>query len=101
MRFIVRLPERTTLAAWWIYTTLLPPWQAITGWLQTQLRAGFSFGRAKKLRQQKSPSFTRKLGLSGVLLTRLETDGNLFLAEQAGFEPAVGLTPRTLSRRVT
>ncbi len=23
------------------------------------------------------------------------------LAEQAGFEPAVGLTPRTLSRRVT
>ena len=24
-----------------------------------------------------------------------------FLAEQAGFEPAVGLTPRTLSRRVT
>ena len=24
-----------------------------------------------------------------------------YLAEQAGFEPAVGLTPRTLSRRVT
>jgi hypothetical protein len=24
-----------------------------------------------------------------------------FLAEQAGFEPAVGFTPRTLSRRVT
>ena len=25
----------------------------------------------------------------------------IVLAEQAGFEPAVGLTPRTLSRRVT
>jgi len=25
----------------------------------------------------------------------------LFLAEKAGFEPAEGLTPRTLSRRVT
>ena len=24
-----------------------------------------------------------------------------FLAERAGFEPAVGITPRTLSRRVT
>jgi hypothetical protein len=29
------------------------------------------------------------------------TTGYLFLAEQAGFEPAVGFTPRTLSRRVT
>ena len=26
---------------------------------------------------------------------------HLFLAEEAGFEPAVGITPRTLSRRMT
>jgi hypothetical protein len=47
---------------WWIYTTLLPPWQAITGWLQTQLRAGFSFGcifyglRKKSYGNKKAPA---------------------------------------------
>ena len=68
-------------------------------WLPTKIR-GFK-NTVKDARKQKSPSFTGKLGLLGVLLRRLETDENLFLAEQAGFEPAVGLTPRTLSRRVT
>ncbi len=55
----------------------------------------------KDARKQKSPSFTRKLGPSGGCFVRLETDKDLSLAEQAGFEPAVGFTPRTLSRRVT
>ncbi len=36
-------------------------------------------------------------GLSGLDTTHK----NISLAEQAGFEPAEGLTPRTLSRRVT
>jgi hypothetical protein len=53
------------------------------------------------VRKQKSPCFTVKQGLLGVCFGRLETVKDCFLAEQAGFEPAVGLTPRTLSRRVT
>ena len=51
--------------------------------------------------KQKSPGSTGEQGLLGALLTRLETVENLMLADQAGFEPAEGLTPRTLSRRVT
>ncbi len=54
-----------------------------------------------RARKQKSPGSTGEQGLLGGLLTRLETVENLILADQAGFEPAEGLTPRTLSRRVT
>ena len=51
--------------------------------------------------QEKSPCFTGKQGLLGGCFKRLETVKDLSLAEQAGFEPAEGFTPRTLSRRVT
>jgi hypothetical protein len=50
---------------------------------------------------KKSPGSTGEQGLLGGLLTRLETVENRILAEKAGFEPAEGFTPRTLSRRVT
>lgn len=50
---------------------------------------------------KKSPDFRAKSGLLGLCFRRLETVKDLLLAEQAGFEPAVGFTPRTLSRRVT
>ena len=52
-------------------------------------------------RKQKSPGSTGERGLLGGLLTRLETVETLSLAEQGGFEPPEGLTPRTLSRRMT
>ena len=45
--------------------------------------------------------------ICGVEVTQTKKTGHkgpfylLFLAEKAGFEPAEGLTPRTLSRRVT
>ena len=51
--------------------------------------------------KQKSPVTRGKRGFQGFLFRPLETDMNLILAEEAGFEPAVGITPRTLSRRMT
>ena len=45
--------------------------------------------------------------MCGVVVTQMKKTGPMgpfylqFLAEKAGFEPAEGLTPRTLSRRVT
>ena len=42
-------------------------------------------------------SESRLEGLLGAAFCWMSTD----MAEQAGFEPAVGINPRTLSRRVT
>jgi hypothetical protein len=40
-------------------------------------------------------------GLWGCCWDPLEAGSNTSLAEQAGFEPAVGINPHTLSRRAT
>ncbi len=51
--------------------------------------------------RKKAPAPMWNKGFQGACFGRLETDKDLKLAEQAGFEPAEGFTPRTLSRRVT
>jgi len=55
----------------------------------------------KKPKKTKKPLPKVEQGLLGILLPRLEIVENQILAEKAGFEPAEGFTPRTLSRRVT
>jgi hypothetical protein len=58
--------------------------------------------QVSKMRQkQKSPAAQGLSGLSGRFQCRWKRLKTQFLAEQAGFEPAVGINPHTLSRRAT
>ncbi len=51
-------------------------------------------------KKQRAP-YTKGIQGSQGLPWAIKAPQTALLAEQAGFEPAVGLTPRTLSRRVT
>lgn len=51
--------------------------------------------------EAKKPGSYGETGLFGVFLRSLGMLENVFLAERAGFEPAVGINPHTLSRRAT